>query len=69
LCCDCPVEAWPTCDRGSPGVYAGIPVGEHRPILCDAVDVQCPVAHHTLIVSADVEAPDVIAPDDKDAAA
>jgi hypothetical protein len=41
------------------------PVGEHRPTICDAVDVRCPVAHHTLIVSADVEALDVIAPDDR----
>jgi len=53
---------------GAPGSAAllAIPVGKHRPILCDAVDVRCPVAHQALIVGADVEAPDVIAPDDED---
>ena len=41
-----------------------IPVGEKRALLGDAVDVRRLVAHHALVVGADVPVSDVIAPDD-----
>ena len=43
-----------------------IPVGEQRAFLGDAVDVRRLVAHHALVVGADVELADVVAPDDED---
>ena len=43
-----------------------VPVGEERAFLRDAVDVRRLVAHHALVVGADVEAADVVAPDDED---
>ena len=43
-----------------------VPVGEQRALLGDAVDVGRPVAHHAVVVGADVELADVVAPDDED---
>ena len=43
-----------------------VPVGKHRAFLGDAVDVRRLVAHHAVIVGADVPPADVVAPDDED---
>jgi hypothetical protein len=43
-----------------------VPVGEQRATLGDAVDVRGAVAHHALVVGADIEAADVVTPDDED---
>ena len=43
-----------------------VPVGEQRAFLRDAVDVRRLVAHHALVVGADVPVADVVAPDDED---
>ena len=43
-----------------------VPVGEQRAFLCDAVDVGRLVAHHALVVGADVPVADVVAPDHQD---
>ena len=43
-----------------------VPVGEQRAFLGDAVDVGRLVAHHALVVGADVPVADVVAPDDQD---
>ena len=43
-----------------------IPVGEERALLRDPVNVGRLVAHHALVVRADVPIADVIAPDDED---
>ena len=43
-----------------------IPVGEVRTFLGDAVNVRRLVAHHAVIVHADVEPADVVAPDHED---
>ena len=43
-----------------------VPVGEQRAFLGDAVDVGRLVAHHALVVGADVPVADVVAPDDED---
>ena len=43
-----------------------VPVGEHRALVGDAVDVGRLVAHHPAVVRADVESADVVAPDDED---
>ncbi len=43
-----------------------VPVGKQRPFLGDAIDVRRLVAHHALVVGADVPVADVIAPDDDD---
>jgi hypothetical protein len=43
-----------------------VPVGEQGAFLGDAVDVRGAVAHHALVVGADVPVADVIAPDDED---
>ena len=43
-----------------------VPVGEERAFLGDAVDVGRLVAHHALVVGADVPVADVVAPDDQD---
>ena len=43
-----------------------VPVGEERALLGDAVDVGRAVAHHAVVVGADVELADVVAPDDQD---
>ena len=55
-------------ERGAPGGAAllAVPVGEHRPFLGDAVDVRRPVPHDAVVVGADVEPADVVAPDDED---
>ena len=58
-----------TGDEGGPpsgAALLAVPVGEHRALLSDPVDVRCSVTHLALIVGADIEAPDVIAPDDED---
>ena len=41
-------------------------IGEERALLGDAVDVGRAVAHHTIVVGADVEQADVVAPDKDD---
>jgi len=43
-----------------------VPVREQRAFLCDAINVRRLVAHHSLVVSADVPIADVVAPDDED---
>ena len=43
-----------------------VPVGEQRAFLGDAVDVRRLVAHHALVVGADVPVADVVAPEDED---
>jgi hypothetical protein len=43
-----------------------VPVGEERAFRGDAVDVGRAVAHHAVVVGADVELADVVAPDDED---
>src|SRR5262249_40022067 len=43
-----------------------VPVGEHPAFLRNAVDVRRPVPHDTVVVGADIEPADVIAPDDED---
>ena len=43
-----------------------VPVGEERAFLGNAVDVGSLVAHHPLVVSADIPKADVVAPDDED---
>jgi len=43
-----------------------IPIGKHRALAGDAIDVGRLVAHHAPVIRADVEAADVIAPDDQD---
>ena len=43
-----------------------VPVGEQRALFRDAVDVGRLVAHHPLVVGADVPVADVVAPDDED---
>ena len=59
---------WPGDECGAAGGAAllAVPVGEQRAFLGDAVDVGRFVAHHALIVGADVEAADVVTPDDQD---
>ncbi len=54
-----------SCAAGGAALLA-VTVGEDRALLRDAVDVRRLVAHHAHVVSADVEAVDVIAPDDED---
>ncbi len=56
-------------DEGRPpggAALLGVPVGEERPFLCHGVDVGRLVAHHPLVVGADVPVADVVAPDDQD---
>ncbi len=55
-------------ERGAAGGTAllAIPVGEHRAFFGDAVDVRGPIPHDAVVVGADVEPADVIAPDDQD---
>ena len=43
-----------------------VPVGEQRAFLRDAIDVGRLVAHHALVVGAEVPVADVVAPDDED---
>ena len=43
-----------------------IPIREERAFPGDAVNVRCLVAHHSLVVGADVPVADVVAPDDED---
>src|SRR5206468_12608325 len=43
-----------------------VPVRKERAFLRDAVNVRRFVAHHSLVVSADVPVADVVAPDDED---
>src|SRR5262245_53447210 len=43
-----------------------VPVGEEAPFLGDAIDVRRPVPHDAVVVGADVEPADVVAPDDED---
>ncbi len=60
--------ALPGDERGAAGGAAllAVPVGEQRAFFGDAVDVGGFVTHHALVVGADIEPADVIAPDDKD---
>ena len=56
-------------DEGGAARGAGllaVPVGEKRALFGDAVDVGCLVTHHSHVVRADVELPDIVTPDDKD---
>ena len=59
---------WPGDERGATGGAAllTVPVREQRALLGEAVDIGRLVAHHAQVVGADVEAADVIAPDDED---
>ena len=43
-----------------------VPVSENRTLSGNAVDVGRLVAHHSHVVCADVELPDIVAPDDED---
>ena len=43
-----------------------VPVGEHRALLGDAIDVRGLVAHHAVVIGADVEPADVVAPEDQE---
>ena len=55
-------------DEGGPARGAAllaIPVGEHSAFFCDAVDVGGLVPHHAVVLGADIEPGNVIAPDDK----
>ncbi|MCY1304766.1 hypothetical protein D9M70_545350 [compost metagenome] len=58
----------PRDERSAAGGAAllAVPVGEQRALLRDAVDVGRLVAHHALVIGADVPIPDVVAPDDED---
>ena len=60
--------ALPGDERGASGGAAllAVPVGEQRAFLGDAVDVGRLVAHHALVVGADIPVADVVAPDDED---
>ena len=42
------------------------PVSEQRAFLRDAINVRRLVAHHALVISADVPIADAVAPDDED---
>jgi len=55
-------------ERGAAGGAAllAVPVGEQRAFLGDAVNVRGLVAHHALVVGADVPVADVVAPDDEE---
>ena len=62
-------------DRGLSGDERGpacgaallaVPVREHRPLLRQAIDVRGAVPHDAVVVGADVEPADVVAPDDQD---
>ena len=56
-------------DEGGAAGGAGllpVPVGEHRALTADPVDVRRAVAHRAVVVGADVPPPDVVAPDDED---
>ena len=59
---------WPVMKAARPGGAAllAVPVGEQRTLGGDAVDVGRLVAHHAVVVGADVELADVVAPDDDD---
>src|SRR5207247_4618144 len=50
---------------GGAGVLP-VPVGEQRAAFGEAINVRCLVAHHALVVGADVPVTDVVAPDDED---
>jgi len=41
-------------------------VGENRPIISDAVDVGCAIAHLASIIGADVPIADIVGHDDED---
>ena len=43
-----------------------VPIREHRAFLGDAIDVRGLVAHDAVVVGADIEPADVVAPDDQD---
>lgn len=43
-----------------------VPVREQRTLFRDAIDVRRFIAHHALVVGADVPEADVVAPDDED---
>src|SRR6185503_1691514 len=55
-------------ERGATGGAAllAVPVGEVASLFGDAIDVGRAVAHNSLVVGADVEPADVVAPDDQD---
>ena len=57
----------PRDEGGAPGGAAllPVPVGEHRAFLGDPVDVGGLIPHDAVVVGADVEPADVIAPDDE----
>ena len=42
-----------------------VPVGEHRTFLSEAIDVGSTVSHDAVVVGADIEPADVVAPDDE----
>jgi hypothetical protein len=65
----------PGADRGLPGhescasggaALLAIPVGEQCTLRGNAIDIGRLVAHHAVVVGADVELADIIAPDDHD---
>ncbi len=59
---------WPRIKAARPrgATLLRVGVGEHRSLLSQAVDVRRLVAHHTVVVGADVMHADVITPDDED---
>ena len=44
---------------------SAVPVGEHRTLPGDAIDVRRLVAHHAHVVGGNVELADVVTPDDE----
>ncbi len=54
-------------ERGPTGGAAllAVPVGEHRAFLGDAIDVGRAISHDAVVVRADIEPADVVAPDDE----
>jgi hypothetical protein len=54
------------CRAAGGAALLAVPVGVHAAFPGDPVDVGRAVAHHAVVVGADIEPTDVIAPDDED---
>ncbi len=58
-----------TSDKGRPPggtALLGVPVGKERPLIRDRVDGGCLIAHHPLVIGADIPVSNIITPDDQD---
>src|SRR5215470_11478185 len=53
------------CSAASGAALLSVPVGKERAFFSDAIDVGRAIAHYAQVVSADIEPPNVIAPDDQ----